>query len=80
MFSSMSFGILVFCLLLSEILPFIKNSPNGILHTLLTFYQQHSVLINQILDQSENVLNAQGQSGVAEAIHVVQEALEKQNS
>ena len=61
---------------ISEILPFIKNSPNGIVHSVVEFCQRNPQSIEKTLHETEKCLHAIGQDTPAEILHLVKQAVE----
>lgn len=64
------------CFCVSEILPFLKNYPNGIVHTLVEYCRQNPTLIESTLNETEKQLRAAGQEIPADFVHIVEQSVD----
>ena len=66
------------CLAISEILPFLKNYPNGVVHTLVDFFCQHPTLVTQTLHETEESLRKAGNAGEAGLVEILEKSIQQQ--
>jgi len=67
------------CLAISEILPFIKNCPNGIVHSLVNFLKRNPNALERTLHETEKCFRATGQDFPAEILHIGEQVIESLN-